>query len=351
MIADAISARVSVPDLSLCVPTYNRAALLAQGLRAIFDQIDPEEAVRLEVLVLDNASPDNTPAVIEQARQRSPHVPLRVVRHSENTGMDGNFMAAITEARGRFVYLVSDDDVLLPGAVTKLLYLIREHPDFDGFCLNARTFFHNPEEETPAWFPLAEDVTIWNKDEALELLETSVGFLSSLAFNKSRIAERLEAGYYRDKIGTSFVQVFMFLDVLASNKGFIVLAQPLLAQRADNSPLDNYFRVFVTGINAVMTYAEQVGYSQKGICRIKSKNLVYARHFVSRVKIYGHGAELWPSRRDAIQRLFRMYGFNPYLWLVVVPLMFFPRPLKPFVLWLRRLLGRPEPMWGATGRG
>jgi hypothetical protein len=37
-----------------------------------------------------------------------------------------------------------------------------------------------------------------------------------------------------------------------------------------------------------------------------------------------------------------MYGFRPYLWLVVVPLMFFPRSLGPVVLGLRRLLGRPD---------
>ncbi len=138
------------------------------------------------------------------------------------------------------------------------------------------------------------------------------------------------------------MQAFIFLDALAQSQGFVIAANPLLAQRADNSPLDNYFRVFVTGINAVLTYAAQAGYSQKVIKQVKAKNLVDVRHFVSRVKIYGRGAELWPSRHDAIRRLFQMYGFRPYLWLVVVPLMFFPHPLSPLVFKLRRLLGRTD---------
>lgn len=330
------------PFLSLCIPTYNRAALLGQALSAVLSQIQPERAAQVEVLVVDNASPDGTPGVIEEVGQQWPHVPLRCVRNSENIGPDGNFLKAIELARGTFVYLLSDDDILLPGAVLKLLELIQQHPDFDGFSLNARSFIETPEEDGLPWFDLPGDVTFLNKDEVLQMLQTSVGFMSIMAFNKSRIAERLAAGHYQDKRGTSFLQSFLFLDVLSASKGFVALAQPLVAQRADNSPLDDYFRVFVTGISAVLTYAERAGYSREVIRRVKSKNLVDVRHFVSRVKIHGRGAELWPSRGDAIRRLYRMYGLRPYLWLVVVPLMFFPRPLGPLVLRLRRLLGRPD---------
>lgn len=331
-----------MPLLSFCLPTYNRAALLEHALNGLLTQIRPEEAAEIEVVVVDNASPDGTPEVIRQAGLRSPHVTLRSVRNSENIGPDRNFLKAIDLAQGKFVFLISDDDLLLPGAVAKLLELICEHPGFDGFSLNARTFLREPSEERPAWFPLPEDRIIQDKSEVLGLLETSIGFMSILAFNKSRIAGRLSAGQYEDKIGSNFLQAFLFLDALAESNGFVIVAKPLLAQRAENSPLDNYFRIFVTGINAVLIYAAQRGYSRKVVEQVKAKNLIDVRHFVSRVKIYGRGAELWPSRRDAIRRLFQMYGFRPYLWLVVVPLMFFPRPLSPLVFKLRRLLGRAD---------
>ena len=331
-----------LPALTLCVPTYNRADLLRQSLTALFSQIGPDEADHLEVLVMDNASPDQTPDVVAEFGQRWPHVPLRSVRNSENIGPDGNFLEGIALARGRFVLLVSDDDLLLPGAVAKLLHLIQAHPDFDGFSLNARTFKRSPDEEGQAWFPLEEDCVLWSGDDVLALLQTHVTFMSILAFNKSRIAGRLASGHYQEKRGTNFLQAFLFLDVLAAGKGVVVLAKPLLANRADNSLLDNYFRVFVTGMNAVLVYAQQAGCSEQIIRRLKQKNLVEVRHFVSRGRIHGRGEQCWPSRPEAIQRLFRVYGFQPYLWLVVVPLMFFPRSLGPAVLGLRRLLGRPD---------
>ena len=330
------------PLLSFCMPTYNRAPLLEHALGALLSQILPEAALDIEVVVVDNASPDSTSKVIEQAGLRWPHISLRSVRNLENIGPDRNFLKAVDLAQGEFVFLISDDDLLLPGAVSKLLELMHQHSDFDGFSLNARTFRQEPTEKRPAWFSISEDRVLHDKSEVLGMLETSIGFMSILAFRKSRLAERLSTGYYEDKIGSNFLQAFLFLDALAESKGFVIVAEPLLAQRAENSMFDNYFRIFVTGINAVLIYAEEVGYSKKVIEQVKAKNLVDVRHFVSSVRIYGHGEQLWPSRPDAIRRLFQMYGFRPYLWLVVVPLMFFPRSLSPLVFKLRRLLGRRD---------
>ena len=328
------------PRLSLCIPTYNRAALLTLALDAILPQIGPEEAPQVEVLILDNASPDETPDVVAAAQRKWSHISLHCVRNAENLGPDGNFLKAIQMAHGTFVYLLSDDDILLPGAVKKLLEMIKQHPDFDAFSLNCRAFRHSLEDAGDTWLPVSEDTVLQDKSEVLRLTQTSIGFMSIMAFRKSRIAERIAAGMYADKVGTYFLQAYLFLDVLSENNGFAVTATPMLAQRAENSTRLNYFRVFVTEINALMTYAARTGYSLQVINPIMRGNLVGVRHYVSGVKIYGRGLDLWTSRREAISRLFQVYGFRPYLWLVVVPLMFFPRWLRPLVLIIRRLLGR-----------
>jgi len=324
------------PRLSLCVPTYNRAGLLDQSLRAVLGQITPDMADLVEIIVLDNASPDGTPAVVARAQADFPPLPLRALRHPQNIGPDANFAAAVQQARGDYVYLLSDDDILLPGAVARLLALIREHPGFDAFCLNIRPFITDPGEARPPLLTLTQDAVLHSGDEALALLGTLIGFLSIIAFNKSRIASK----DYADKVGTNFIQSFFFLDVLAGGNGFVATSEPLLAQRAENAVGLNYFRVFVTSLHAVLAYAEETGYSRAVTHRIEAKNLVAVRHFVSSVKLHGLHAELWPGRRDAIRRLFQVYGFRPYLWLGVVPLMFFPAALRPLIPKLRGLLGR-----------
>jgi len=323
--------------LSFCIPTFNRAFLLDQSLRAVLNQITPEISGQVEVVVLDNASPDATPAVVARAQAEFPHLPLRSFRHPQNVGPDANFYEAVRQAQGEYVYLLSDDDILLPGAAAKLLELIREHPGFDGFCLNIRPFRHDPDEAELPLLDLPRDAVLHSRDEALGMLGTLIGFMSILAFNKSRIA----ANDYTDRIGTNFIQSFFFLDVLAGGQGFLATAQPFLAQRAENAVGLNYFRVFVTSLHTVLAYAEETGYSRELTRRIEAKNLIAVRHFVSSVKLHGLHADLWPGRGDAIRRLFSVYGFRPYLWLVVVPLMFFPASLRPPVHTIRRLLGRP----------
>jgi len=330
------------PELSLCIPTYNRSALLTQSLQAVLSQIGPEEAAQVEVVVLDNASPDGTPGVVEEAGRQAPHVGLRSLRHPENLGMDRNFLEAIRQARGKFVCLLSDDDLLLPGAVAKLLALIRQWPEFDGFCLNARSFFDSPDENRAPLMDIAEDRTIQDRDEMLRLMKDSIGYLSILAFRKARIADRLAAGHYQDKIGTYFLESYVFLDVLSSGNGIAATAQPMVAQHVENTHASNYFRVFITELTAVLDYAQRLGFSSQVIGGIKAANLRGARHFVSRVMVHGRERGVWSSRPDAIRRLFRVYGFSPYLWLVIVPLMFFPRSLRPLAFLIRRLLGRPD---------
>ena len=324
------------PQLSLCIPTYNRAGLLRESMEAILAQIGPEEAAQVEILVVDNASSDGTEAVIEDAVRQSPHVRLRFVRNAENIGPDRNFLKAITLAQGEFVFLVSDDDILLPGAVAALLAMIRRHPNFDAFSMNVCPFVSSPKDAGPALLDLPEDLAVHRRDDALRLLGTLIGFMSILAFRKSCI----EPGSYAGRTGTNFLQSFLFLDVLAGERGFAVAAQPRLAQRAGNAAGLDYFRVFVTGLHGVLAYAEEKGYSRTVTRRIEADNLIAVRHFVSSVKLHGLHADLWPGCGDAVRRLFQVYGFRPYLWLAVVPLMFFPVPMRPLIPRLRRLLGR-----------
>ena len=332
------------PQLSLCVPTYNRAGLLDQALRAVLDQITPDMADLVEIVVLDNASPDGTPAVVARVQADFPRLPLRALRHPQNIGPDANFYEAVKEAQGEYVFLLSDDDILLPGAVARLLSLIQEHPGFDAFCLNIRPFVSDVGEARPPLLDLTQDAVLRGCDEALGLLGTLIGFMSIMAFNRSRVT----AKDYTDKVGTNFIQSFFFLDVLAGGHGFVATAQPLLAQRAENAVGLNYFRVFVTSLHSVLAYAEETGYSRAVTHRIEARNLVAVRHFVSSVKLHGLHAELWPGRRDAIRRLFQVYGFRPYLWLGVVPLMFFPAALRPLIPKLRGVLGR-APSGAAEG--
>jgi abequosyltransferase len=73
----------------------------------------------VEVLVCDNASSDETPDLISTIRMAHPE--LRTFRNDENLGFDRNYLRCVEEALGEFVWVMGDDDVWLPGSVTRVL--------------------------------------------------------------------------------------------------------------------------------------------------------------------------------------------------------------------------------------
>ena len=325
---------IPAPILSLCLPTYKRASLLDQALRAVLGQVTPQMASAVEVIVLDNASPDETPQVVEAALADYPQVPVRYVRRGENIGPDANFLDAVVQARGEFVYLLSDDDVLLPGAVATLLELIAGHPGFDAFALNVRPFLLTPDEVTTGIFRLAQDKCLMTRDEALVFLSTHLTFLSCLAFRRSAVAEK----DYTDKIGTVLIQAFFFVDALASGRGCLVTAQPLLAQRGDNNQNFSFFEIFVTNFDRVLRYARQQGYSEAAIRQVQTKSLRFLCYFLSVFKTKGAIGTIRPDYRDGLRRLWRVYGPRPAL-LLLAAMILAPRPLyalfPPLYAWYK----------------
>ena len=108
--------------LSICIPTYNRVRYLKELLPAILGQVDVGRA-EVEVTVSDNASTDDTADYLRSLS--NPH--LRWWTNETNIGGDRNFLKCVTEAKGEYVWLFGDDDIMPAGAVVRILDFLRQH--------------------------------------------------------------------------------------------------------------------------------------------------------------------------------------------------------------------------------
>ncbi len=270
--------------------------------------------------MLDNASSDSTPRVVAQAQADFPGALLRSVRRETNIGPDANFCDAPHQAQGLFLLLVSDDDVLLPGAVPLLLDLIRDHPDLDAVALNTRPFRETPAEETAGVYRIPADRWLRGRDDALLFLGAHVTFLSCIAFRRASVLGRDYAAYF----ATNLAQCYMFLDALAPGKGMYATRQPYLAQRADNNSGFDFFQVFVTHYHDLLVHARQIGYSEAAVDRMRVRQLRFVIYFVAAFKSQGTLGQLRPNYRDGFIRLWRVYGPHPALLLVIAPMMLLP---------------------------
>src|SRR6185295_11882921 len=95
--------------VSIVVPTYNRAKLLARALGSALRQTHRE----LEVVVVDDGSTDETAAVLGAIDDPR----LRVVRHAVNRGVTAARNTGLDHARGEWIGMLDSDDELIETAV------------------------------------------------------------------------------------------------------------------------------------------------------------------------------------------------------------------------------------------
>ena len=92
------------PLVSFVIPCYK----LARYLRPCLDSLLAQTYKNLELLVMDDCSPDETPAVAASYNDRR----VRHVRNESNLGHLSNFNKGIGMARGEYIWLISADDCL-----------------------------------------------------------------------------------------------------------------------------------------------------------------------------------------------------------------------------------------------
>ena len=111
------------PILSLCIPTYGRCEILKGNLEQIQKQLDSINMDELELIVSNNCSPDKTEEVVLSFINQG--MPIVYNCNKENLGADGNFLKCMDMAKGKYIWLLGDDDYLKDGSLAHILDCLR----------------------------------------------------------------------------------------------------------------------------------------------------------------------------------------------------------------------------------
>lgn len=139
------------PSVSVVVPCYRYGHHLPGAVASVLGQ----PGVDVEVIVIDDASPDGSPAVGAALARSDPRV--RFVGHQINRGHIATYNEGLELATGDYVALLSADDLLTPGSLARAAALLDAHPTV-GFA------YGHPREFTdtvPVAGTSVRDWTIW----------------------------------------------------------------------------------------------------------------------------------------------------------------------------------------------
>ncbi len=126
--------------VSVVIPVYNGARFLDEALRSVFAQ----DYAPIEVIVVDDGSTDDTPAVLARWGERV------IVMRQPNAGVASARNAGIRRATGAFVALQDADDLWAPDKLSLQVAHLAAHPEHGFVVAQVQTFLGDGFER-PDW--------------------------------------------------------------------------------------------------------------------------------------------------------------------------------------------------------
>ena len=224
---------VPVELLSICIPTRNRAPFLRSLLDTISKQMREAglSAREVKVYVSDNASEDGTDEMCKGFHQvLDGFVYSRNVR---NIGGDENIFHVRTLAKGRFQWVLGDDELIMTGALKKLICLLRDTNPGLVIAINCHYTLQVPPPQAFTEY----------REFAKACLRVNPHVLAEPTLVSSNIvrADCFDFVYAESQLQTHFAHLHGMIPSLQRVKATVVLPEfPIVAVRKNpTSPVDN----------------------------------------------------------------------------------------------------------------
>jgi glycosyltransferase involved in cell wall biosynthesis len=173
------------PTLSVTVTNYNYGRFLRQNIESILSQSFDD----FELILVDNASTDNSVAIMRMYAARDPR--MRIITHSQNEGMFASHREALALCRGRYrVHVDADDWVLSRDAFEVQVALLEQHPKM-GFVFSSLTVVDGEGKVLTVSHPYQHDA----------VLSSDLAFESLFSFNLNHSGMMLRLDIFRSTAG------------------------------------------------------------------------------------------------------------------------------------------------------
>lgn len=302
------------PILSICIPTYNRACCLKHALQIIKDELLFLK-YDVEVIISDNNSSDDTETVA-RAFLDCCGGQFKYIRNNENIGMDRNFLQCVSLSRGKYIWLLGDDDYLAKGIIERICSILAS--DKIGLL-------HIDNKQMMSSYITDEYDSL---SDLLDRINVNITFISANIFSSS-VCDHVDGNRY---IGSFLLQVPYYI-AAASNRNSIVLSGHCLECGADasNNGGYNFARVFFDNYLGIIRQCYETSIISKPVMNsIKHSTLIeFYRPYIFRslIGLPSQGLDM----SGCVKTSFKYYWSKPYYYGTIA---------GDFVSWLKDAVKR-----------
>ncbi len=316
--------------LSIAIPTYGGAKYIGEALDSIISQLD-EINEKIEIVVSDNASTDQTPEIIREYQKK--HSFIKYFRNNENLGPDRNFDLAVRRSTGEFVWLFSDDDQLRQGGVKSVLDVLKNHPDLAAIYVNQRNYDYNSGQCDPRpAVEIQKDTLFESADDFLSTVKISAAFISSDIVRRSL----WEGAHPEIYIGTNWIHYATLLTLIRSHHSYCI-AEPYVMHMHRGGyihPGENSEWSMKSGITlmGIINGLEAKGYKKNAVGKVKK---VILRHLPMEIIVYKNGGLSY--KKSIIKNIVFQFKSYPSFWLIDLPLLVIPNVFHKIIFKIYKL--------------
>ena len=285
--------------LSLCFPTYNRGWCMKEQI-AHLRQCPKSTLDKVEIIISDNCSTDDTEEIVASAKAEGFDCVYN--KNKENLGMDGNFVTCFKMAKGKYVWLLGDDDPIITESLVKLVDILSGEKEYGLVHLwsKEKRFTNDELIEFTDKNEFAKRISFWTTCISSNVVRTK--YVSYIDFNKY--------------MGTWFTLMPVYLTAAQEEERNLIVNFPIFGASKDfkRNGGYNFFKVFVE--NYLTIWKE---YQEKGL--INQSTFDYLKEDIFKGKVAGSMYSLLVLKQkgnfstdNAWKILKKWYGKNFYLY-------------------------------------
>lgn len=316
--------------LTIAIPTYNRAKYLDICLNNIFTRNNLNYK-DIEFIVSDNNSSDDTETIVREYIKKG--FDINYIKNQKNIGPDNNFIQCFNLANGKYFWLIGDDDIVVDGAIERILKVLKTNEECGIVFLNSYPFLNDYKKEMPN---LNKDgFIIYNSiDEFLSKASYFLTFISTTIVNKRLALKDIEIESMKD---TNLIQLSWTFNALFNSKKNIFIKYYSIAAKSGNTGGYQLCRVFGYNLQKVFDIYQNKGVNPKYFKIIKNKMLIT---FFPASIIRAKNQMFKGENENFFKTLYPLYKNYPYFWLFTVPAILLPSKVSYMIYTIANYLRR-----------
>jgi abequosyltransferase len=301
--------------LTIGIPTFNGGEYLGIAIDSVLSQLknNPLLESRTEIVISDNASQDNVECIIKKYKELYPNI-INYYRNEKNVGFDRNVDLVVSRAAGEFVWILSDDDYIMDGAIESVLKVIEENLKERISVIFAN--YYNSIRLKNKEDVLCDDGIVFLQKTRFKSGLISSNIVSKATWQKSRLEQFFETGWIH------FGYVLAALSPLSGNKGYILNNE--LVKTGEEGRWGQRGTFIFTGFELVKIFKlmPQMGYDKR-----TSKMAIYVIKGGYPLLIPLAKAKGLKTDLKLLKRFYTLFRQYPSFWLVDFPLLIIPKKI------------------------